>query len=252
MPCCCVPRARAGRPGGRRSARAGSPSSATRPGGAPTRVRSSRPVCGHLGRSHTRVSAGAPKTRVRPGRGRFGAVSPEHGRVWRQDESGHVHTPLEPVVLAATLALIPILILEAELAEQGERIGQRSTPIKTPRPASRPVTNACLPCDWCSRSRVNPSGVGMRGGLSTSSVSSDARTRQPLQPRSRTRSPRIFPVSCSPMGSREPLSPYLAIRRKDSSGSAARSCETIATGFPTGTRNGSWAGCQRSTIGLDE
>jgi voltage-gated potassium channel len=32
--------------------------------------------------------------------------------MWRQDESGRVHTPLEPVVLAATLALIPVFILE--------------------------------------------------------------------------------------------------------------------------------------------
>jgi voltage-gated potassium channel len=34
--------------------------------------------------------------------------------VWRQEESGYVRTPLEPVVLAATLALIPVLILEAD------------------------------------------------------------------------------------------------------------------------------------------
>jgi voltage-gated potassium channel len=33
--------------------------------------------------------------------------------MWSQDESGRVHTPLEPVVLAATLALIPVLIVEA-------------------------------------------------------------------------------------------------------------------------------------------
>lgn len=33
--------------------------------------------------------------------------------MWKQDESGRVHTPLEPLVLAATLALIPVLILEA-------------------------------------------------------------------------------------------------------------------------------------------
>jgi hypothetical protein len=32
--------------------------------------------------------------------------------VWHQDENGRVHTPLEPVVLAATLCLIPIFILE--------------------------------------------------------------------------------------------------------------------------------------------
>jgi voltage-gated potassium channel len=35
------------------------------------------------------------------------------GALW-QDESGRVHTPLEPVVLAATLMLIPVLILEAD------------------------------------------------------------------------------------------------------------------------------------------
>jgi voltage-gated potassium channel len=34
--------------------------------------------------------------------------------MWTQDESGRVHTPLEPAVLAATLALIPVLILEAD------------------------------------------------------------------------------------------------------------------------------------------
>jgi hypothetical protein len=34
--------------------------------------------------------------------------------VWRQEESGRVHTPLEPVVLPATLALIPVLIIEAD------------------------------------------------------------------------------------------------------------------------------------------
>ena len=35
-------------------------------------------------------------------------------RMWKQDESGFVHTPLEPVVLGATLALIPVLIIEAD------------------------------------------------------------------------------------------------------------------------------------------
>jgi len=34
--------------------------------------------------------------------------------MWRQDESGRVATPLEPVVLAATLLLIPVLIIEAD------------------------------------------------------------------------------------------------------------------------------------------
>lgn len=33
---------------------------------------------------------------------------------WYQDESGRVHTPLEPFVLGATLALIPIFILELD------------------------------------------------------------------------------------------------------------------------------------------
>jgi voltage-gated potassium channel len=33
---------------------------------------------------------------------------------WTQDDSGRVHTPFEPVVLAATLALIPVLIIEAD------------------------------------------------------------------------------------------------------------------------------------------
>ena len=32
--------------------------------------------------------------------------------VWSQEESGRVRTPFEPVVLGATLALIPVLIIE--------------------------------------------------------------------------------------------------------------------------------------------
>ena len=39
--------------------------------------------------------------------------------MWKQDESGRVHTPLEPVVLAATLALIPVLIIEADATSRG-------------------------------------------------------------------------------------------------------------------------------------
>jgi voltage-gated potassium channel len=39
--------------------------------------------------------------------------------MWKQDESGRVHTPLEPVVLVATLALIPVLILEADATSEG-------------------------------------------------------------------------------------------------------------------------------------
>jgi voltage-gated potassium channel len=38
---------------------------------------------------------------------------------WTQDDSGRVHTPFEPVVLAATLALIPVLILEADATTEG-------------------------------------------------------------------------------------------------------------------------------------
>jgi voltage-gated potassium channel len=38
--------------------------------------------------------------------------------MWKQDESGRVHTPLEPVVLGATLALIPVLIVEADTTSQ--------------------------------------------------------------------------------------------------------------------------------------
>jgi voltage-gated potassium channel len=34
--------------------------------------------------------------------------------MWSQDESGRVHTPLEPLVLAATLALIPVLIVQSD------------------------------------------------------------------------------------------------------------------------------------------
>ena len=39
--------------------------------------------------------------------------------MWKQDESGRVHTPFEPVVLAATLALIPVLIIEADTKSEG-------------------------------------------------------------------------------------------------------------------------------------
>jgi voltage-gated potassium channel len=41
------------------------------------------------------------------------------GAVWTQDESGRVHTPFEPLVLAATLALIPVLIIEADASSAG-------------------------------------------------------------------------------------------------------------------------------------
>jgi voltage-gated potassium channel len=34
--------------------------------------------------------------------------------MWQQDESGRVHTPLEPLILGATLAMIPVLIIERD------------------------------------------------------------------------------------------------------------------------------------------
>jgi voltage-gated potassium channel len=34
--------------------------------------------------------------------------------MWHQDESGRVHTPFEPVVLAATLAMIPVIVIERD------------------------------------------------------------------------------------------------------------------------------------------
>jgi voltage-gated potassium channel len=40
-------------------------------------------------------------------------------RSWFQDESGRVHTPLEPVVLVATFALIPVLIIESDVKSGG-------------------------------------------------------------------------------------------------------------------------------------
>jgi hypothetical protein len=39
--------------------------------------------------------------------------------MWKQDESGRVHTPLEPVVLGATLALIPVLVIESDATSEG-------------------------------------------------------------------------------------------------------------------------------------
>jgi voltage-gated potassium channel len=38
---------------------------------------------------------------------------------WQQDESGRVHTPLEPVVLSATIALVPVLIIETDATSDG-------------------------------------------------------------------------------------------------------------------------------------
>jgi voltage-gated potassium channel len=38
--------------------------------------------------------------------------------VWEQDEFGRVQTPLEPAVLAASLALVPILIIQADASSE--------------------------------------------------------------------------------------------------------------------------------------
>jgi len=39
--------------------------------------------------------------------------------MWEQEESGRVHTPFEPAVLVATLALLPVLIVEADAKSEG-------------------------------------------------------------------------------------------------------------------------------------
>src|SRR4051794_6235258 len=39
--------------------------------------------------------------------------------MWEQTESGRVKTPFEPIVLAATLAMIPVLIIEADANSEG-------------------------------------------------------------------------------------------------------------------------------------
>jgi voltage-gated potassium channel len=39
--------------------------------------------------------------------------------MWEQSESGRVRTPFEPAVLVATLAMIPVLIIEADATSEG-------------------------------------------------------------------------------------------------------------------------------------
>jgi voltage-gated potassium channel len=39
--------------------------------------------------------------------------------MWEQDESGRVNHPFEPVILAATLAMIPVLIIERDAKSEG-------------------------------------------------------------------------------------------------------------------------------------
>ena len=41
--------------------------------------------------------------------------------MWQQDKSGRVRTPLEPIVLAASLALIPVFILEFDASGNWKR-----------------------------------------------------------------------------------------------------------------------------------
>lgn len=41
--------------------------------------------------------------------------------MWEQDESGRVRHPFEPVILAATLAMIPVLIIERDAKSEGWR-----------------------------------------------------------------------------------------------------------------------------------
>jgi len=41
--------------------------------------------------------------------------------VWEQDESDRVRTPFEPAVLAASLAMVPIVIIEADTTSEGWR-----------------------------------------------------------------------------------------------------------------------------------
>jgi hypothetical protein len=38
--------------------------------------------------------------------------------MWEQTESGQVKPPFEPVILAATLAMIPVLIIEADATSE--------------------------------------------------------------------------------------------------------------------------------------
>ena len=44
---------------------------------------------------------------------------PKRAVVWKQDESGRLHTPFEPLVLAATLSLLPVLTIEADTTSDG-------------------------------------------------------------------------------------------------------------------------------------
>jgi len=47
------------------------------------------------------------------------SISTKRSGVWEQAENGHVKHPFEPVVLVATLALIPVLIIEYDVSSGG-------------------------------------------------------------------------------------------------------------------------------------
>jgi voltage-gated potassium channel len=54
-------------------------------------------------------------------RGDGGGLEPL-GVMWTQDESGHVRTPFEPLILGATLAMIPVIIIERDARSEGWRM----------------------------------------------------------------------------------------------------------------------------------
>ena len=75
--------------------------------------------CGGIAEALSALVAGGVTASGRSGLGRFNNPRGEPCGMWKQDESGRVHTPFEPVVLAATLALIPVLIIEADATSDG-------------------------------------------------------------------------------------------------------------------------------------
>ena len=97
-----------------------------RPAGARARART-RFV--HANRVSPHVPAGqgagrvSPRVTLRPALRLFSGGSTNRvanrAGMWKQDASGRVHTPLEPVALGATLALIPVLIIEADATSSG-------------------------------------------------------------------------------------------------------------------------------------
>lgn len=88
--------------------------------------------------------------------------------MWTQDDSGRVHTPFEPVVLAATLALIPVLI---KLTVDPERLAGMLDRLLVGLPTLRCIEDLkLLPL------HPNESEVGLPGaGLSPSTGQGHAR-----------------------------------------------------------------------------